>query len=68
MAEATTQARAPTIFDRVVNATPGNSHLEMCIQCGTCGGSCPSGADMDHTPRASICNDKSWDGNRGVKQ
>jgi heterodisulfide reductase subunit C len=25
--------------------------LEMCIQCGTCGGSCPSSADMDHTPR-----------------
>ncbi|MDD5468299.1 MAG: 4Fe-4S dicluster domain-containing protein [Anaerolineales bacterium] len=24
----------------------------MCIQCGTCGGSCPSGGDMDHTPRA----------------
>jgi len=23
----------------------------MCIQCGTCGGSCPSGANMEHTPR-----------------
>ncbi len=23
----------------------------MCIQCGTCGGSCPSGPDMDHSPR-----------------
>lgn len=33
-------------------ATPGDSRLDMCIQCGTCGGSCPSGADMDHTPRA----------------
>jgi heterodisulfide reductase subunit C len=32
-------------------ATPGECHLDMCIQCGTCGGSCPSGADMDHTPR-----------------
>ena len=52
MATATTQARAPTFFERVVAATPGDSHLEMCIQCGTCGGSCPSGADMDHTPRA----------------
>jgi heterodisulfide reductase subunit C len=46
------QARAPTFFDQVVAATPGNPHLERCIQCGTCGGSCPSGADMDHTPRA----------------
>ena len=32
--------------------TPGESHVEMCIQCGTCGGSCPSGNAMDHTPRA----------------
>ncbi len=32
-------------------ATAGVSRLEMCIQCGTCGGSCPSAADMDHTPR-----------------
>jgi heterodisulfide reductase subunit C len=52
MATATTQARAPTFFERVVAATPGDPHLEMCIQCGTCGGSCPSGPDMDHTPRA----------------
>jgi len=32
-------------------ATAGESRLDMCIQCGTCGGSCPSSADMDHTPR-----------------
>lgn len=36
----------------VSRATPGESNLEMCIQCGTCGGSCPSAADMEHTPRA----------------
>jgi len=35
----------------VMRATPGDSRLEMCIQCGTCGGSCPSGMDMDHSPR-----------------
>jgi heterodisulfide reductase subunit C2 len=52
MAEAPTQARAPTLFDRIVAATPGICHLGTCIQCGTCGGSCPSGADMEHTPRA----------------
>ena len=35
-----------------VSATvPGDSRLALCIQCGTCGGSCPSAADMDHTPR-----------------
>ncbi len=52
MSASTAPARGATFFDEVVAATPGNPHLELCIQCGTCGGSCPSGADMDHTPRA----------------
>jgi heterodisulfide reductase subunit C len=39
------------LLDEVSNRTAGVSRLEMCIQCGTCGGSCPSAADMDHTPR-----------------
>jgi len=45
-------ARGPTFLEEVVAATPGDSRLKMCIQCGTCGGSCPSGPDMDHSPRA----------------
>jgi len=40
------------LLHEVALLTPGDSHLEMCIQCGTCGGSCPSGSAMDHTPRA----------------
>lgn len=52
MAVSTTPARPTTFFDEVEAATPGQSHLELCLQCGTCGGSCPSGPDMDHTPRA----------------
>ena len=40
-----------SLFHEVSIKTAGVSHLEMCIQCGTCGGSCPSAADMDHTPR-----------------
>jgi heterodisulfide reductase subunit C len=40
-----------SLMHEVVEATAGVSHLEMCIQCGSCGGSCPSAADMDHTPR-----------------
>lgn len=43
--------RGPNFLDLVEANTPGHSNLNMCIQCGTCGGSCPSGADMDHTPR-----------------
>lgn len=42
---------AISFLDRVLQNTPGDARLEMCIQCGTCGGSCPSGLDMDHTPR-----------------
>jgi heterodisulfide reductase subunit B len=40
-----------TLLETVAAATAGVSRLEMCIQCGTCGGSCPSASDMDHTPR-----------------
>ena len=40
-----------TFLAEVVAATPGVSRLEMCIHCGTCGGSCPSAKDMDHSPR-----------------
>jgi len=40
-----------SLLEEVSARTAGVSRLEMCIQCGTCGGSCPSSADMDHTPR-----------------
>lgn len=39
------------LLHEVAKRTPGDSRLEMCIQCGTCGGSCPSAAAMEHTPR-----------------
>ncbi len=51
MANATTLARTSEFFREVVADTPTDPHLEACLQCGTCGGSCPSGPDMDHTPR-----------------
>jgi quinone-modifying oxidoreductase subunit QmoC len=52
MAEVTlTKQHSPTFLDEVEARSPGESHLLKCIQCGTCGGSCPSGADMEHTPR-----------------
>ncbi len=42
----------PNLLEEVSSRTAGVSRLEMCIQCGSCGGSCPSAAAMDHTPRA----------------
>ncbi len=50
-AEPATGMAVMSLIDRVEAATPGDTRLNMCIQCGTCGGSCPSGPDMDHTPR-----------------
>jgi heterodisulfide reductase subunit C len=44
--------KAPvSFFEEVMTNTPGDSRLQMCIQCGTCAGSCPSGEDMEHSPR-----------------
>jgi heterodisulfide reductase subunit C len=42
----------PSLIQEVALRTPGESNVNMCIQCGTCGGSCPSGSAMNHTPRA----------------
>jgi heterodisulfide reductase subunit C len=39
------------LLEEVSSRTAGVSRLEMCIQCGSCGGSCPSASAMDHTPR-----------------
>jgi heterodisulfide reductase subunit C len=47
-------ASPTTFFDDVIEATPHGERIRDCIQCGTCGGSCPNGADMDHSPRALI--------------
>ena len=46
-------ASRPTFSQEISNLmykSHGNP-TKTCIQCGTCGGSCPSGPDMDHTPR-----------------
>ena len=40
-----------SLLSEVSARVAGISRLEMCIQCGTCGGSCPSAAAMEHTPR-----------------
>lgn len=50
-AEIATRASPRSFMKEVIAATPGKPNLELCIQCGSCGGSCPSGPDMEHTPR-----------------
>lgn len=48
----TVQPSSPkTFFEEVMASTPGGEALRLCLQCGTCGGSCPSGEDMDYSPR-----------------
>jgi heterodisulfide reductase subunit C len=49
----TLTSRPSTLMDQVIAETPGKAvNLKTCLQCGTCSGSCPSGPDMDYTPRA----------------
>jgi heterodisulfide reductase subunit C len=43
--------RTNGFLQEVIDATPGGERLLHCLQCGSCGGSCPSGADMEYTPR-----------------
>jgi heterodisulfide reductase subunit C len=43
-----------TFLQEVIDATPNGERLVHCLQCGSCGGSCPSSADMEYTPRTLI--------------
>jgi heterodisulfide reductase subunit C len=47
-------AKKGTFIEEVIEATPGGERLVHCLQCGSCGGSCPSSADMEFTPRTLI--------------
>mgnify|MGYP006307044135 CR=1 FL=1 len=43
--------RGSSFLHEVIENTPGGEQLMHCLQCGSCGGSCPNGADMQYTPR-----------------
>ncbi len=43
-----------TFLKEVIDNTPDGERIVRCLQCGSCGGSCPSGADMEYTPRTLI--------------
>jgi heterodisulfide reductase subunit C len=49
-----TAEKKNTFLQEVIDATPGGERLVHCLQCGSCGGSCPSSADMEYTPRTLI--------------
>jgi heterodisulfide reductase subunit C len=49
-----TAEKKGTFLEEVIEATPDGERLVHCLQCGSCGGSCPSGADMEYTPRTLI--------------
>ncbi len=53
MTTAAVTAKATNEFAaEVMHETPHGTRMATCIQCGTCGGSCPNGAEMEYTPRA----------------
>jgi heterodisulfide reductase subunit C len=61
MSESSTHTRGSSFLKEVIDGTPGGERLVHCMQCGSCGGSCPNGADMQYTPRtlfAMIAADK----------
>jgi len=49
-----TERHSSQFMQEVIEETPGGEKIFDCLQCGTCGGSCPNGADMQYTPRSII--------------
>ena len=47
------KTKAKTFVDEIA-AIPGGEGIRLCIQCGTCTGSCPNADKMEHTPSQLI--------------
>jgi heterodisulfide reductase subunit C len=56
-----TVGKPGTFLKEVIDATPGGERLVHCLQCGSCGGSCPSSEVMQYTPRTLIAMINSGD-------
>jgi heterodisulfide reductase subunit C len=52
MVTESSEAHRSEFMQEVMHDTPGGERLVHCLQCGSCGGSCPNGPDMEYTPRA----------------
>ena len=50
----TANYQGTTTFVDEIGALPGGEGIKLCIQCGTCSGSCPNVNEMDYTPRQLI--------------
>lgn len=44
--------KGSAFLKEILDDAPGAERIVHCLQCGSCGGSCPNGADMQYTPRA----------------
>ncbi len=51
MIDTAEHAHGSSFLREVIRETPGGERIVHCLQCGSCGGSCPNGPDMQHTPR-----------------
>ncbi len=49
-----TKVKGNDSFIDEVYALPGGEGVRLCIQCGTCSGSCPNANKMDYAPRELI--------------
>jgi heterodisulfide reductase subunit C len=52
MSVETTEIHRSQFLRDVMAETPNGERIVHCLQCGSCGGSCPNGPEMDYTPRA----------------
>ena len=52
MVAESSEAHRSQFMQEVMQDTPNGELLVHCLQCGSCGGSCPNGPDMEYTPRA----------------
>ncbi|MCP3981811.1 MAG: heterodisulfide reductase [bacterium] len=48
------QTPSRTFRRQIMDQFHHGERLSRCVQCGVCGGSCPNGPEMDHTPRELI--------------
>ena len=47
-------AVAPREYMKEIFAIPGGEDIQLCIQCGTCSGTCPNAEKMDYAPRQMV--------------